>query len=74
MILRITEKCWTEDFRFTNKYYERTYEYVTQTGEVIQALKEFLFDFETDHVFNCNDEFEGECLGSEIVKIEVIPF
>ena len=72
MILLITEKCWTDDFAFTGNFYERTYEYITATDNVIDALKNFVFEFDTDNVFNNNDMFEGECLGSEIVKIEVI--
>lgn len=72
MILLITEKCWTDDFRFTGNFYERTYEYVTVADSVVDALKNFVFEFNTDNVFNNNDMFEGECLGSEIVKIEVI--
>lgn len=72
MILLITEKCWTDDFKFTGNFYERTYEYITATDNVIDALKNFVFEFSTDNVFNNNDMFEGECLGSEIIKIEVI--
>lgn len=72
MILLITEKCWTDDFGFTGNFYERTYEYITATDNVIDALKNFVFEFDTDNVFNNNDMFEGECLGSEIIKIEVI--
>ena len=72
MILLITEKCWTDDFRFTGNFYERTYEYITATDNVIEALKNFVFEFDINNVFNNNDMFEGECLGSEIVKIEVI--
>ena len=49
-----------------------TYEYITATDNVIDALKNFVFEFSTDNVFNNNDMFEGECLGSEIIKIEVI--
>ena len=72
MILKITEKCWTEDFRFTNEFHYREYEYITATDDVVQAMKNFLFEFDTDSVFNCNDLFDGECLGSELVKIEVV--
>ena len=72
MILKVTEKCWTDDFRFTNEFYYREYEYVTATHEFVEALKCFLYEFDTDNVFNCNDLFDGECLGSEIVKIEVV--
>ena len=55
MILLITEKCWTDDFAFTGNFYERTYEYITATDNVIDALKNFVFEFDTDNVFNNND-------------------
>jgi hypothetical protein len=72
MILLITERCWTNDFKFTKECYERTYEYVTATDDVVEALKNFIFEFDSDNVFNTNDIFGDECLNSEIVKIEVI--
>ncbi len=71
MILLITEKYWTDDFKFTGEFHERTYEYVTAADNVIQALRNFVFEFNTDNMFN-NNMFDEECLGSEIIKIEVI--
>lgn len=72
MILKVTERCWTEESEETNEFYYREYEYITAADNVAQTLKNFLYEFDTDNVFNNNDLFDGECISSEIAKIEVV--
>ena len=70
MILKITELVVTEE----NEKGFRTYEYVTAADNAVSAIKNYLYEFDTDNVFNCDDLFEGECISSTIHSIEVLPY
>jgi hypothetical protein len=70
MLLRVTEECFTSEHEIGY----REYEYLATGLTPEAAIKNFLFEFDTDRVINCNDLFEGECYSSELCKIEIIPY
>ena len=67
MNLFITEECVTG----TGEMGLRTYNYITAAENEIQAMKNFLYEFDIDNVFDCNDLFDDECVQSRILSIEV---
>lgn len=79
IILKVTEMCKVSYINEYNmeveeekdNYALRTYLYLTKSSNVTEAISECLNSFDIDNVFNCDDEFDGECLTSEILNIEV---
>lgn len=80
IILKVTEICKVSYINEDNmeveeekddNYALRTYSYLTNSSNATEAISECLNSFDIDNVFNCNDEFDGECLTSEILSIEV---
>lgn len=78
--LRVTEICKVsyineEDFDkdFDEELYaKRMYTYVTDSCNFENAISDFINNFDIDCVRDCNDEFDGECLDSKVIKIEVL--
>lgn len=68
MNLFITEECVTSN----GEMGLRTYNYITAATNEVQAMKNFLYEFDIDNVFDCSDLFDNECVQSRILSIEVI--
>ena len=85
MILKITEKCLVGEekeyndrnfigYEYEEYYANRYYDYEVDTDNVSQAILEFLNNFDVDNIVQhtSHDDFDGECLSSEIFNIEVL--
>ena len=72
MLIKVTEKCLLDD-KIEN-YGIRTYVYETTTNNFDDAVKEIEENFDCDNIIEntSNDNFEGECLDSEVIKYEVV--
>lgn len=74
VILRITERCLVSDENEKECFGLRHYLYLSDTSDTDESIVDFIKNFDTDNIIanSSNDEFDGECLGSEIIKIEVL--
>lgn len=73
MIFNIVEKCLTKNNNTGEEYFAlRTYQYDSKSNNILEAKKEIDEYFDSSRILSnsCNDEFDGECLNSEVIKIE----
>lgn len=66
MILEVTEKCMLED----GKTGIRVYHYEANKSNFNDAKLDMLQNFDTDNIIYNDDNFEGECLDSEVIDIK----
>lgn len=74
LILKITEKCLTLDENEKECFGLRRYLYQSDKKAIDDAIVDFVKNFELDNIIDnsSDDDFAGECLDSEILKIEVL--
>lgn len=74
LILKITEKCLTLNEHEEECFGLRHYLYQTNKNMVNESIVDFIKNFDSDNILDGSnqDEFDGECLDSEILKIEVL--
>ena len=53
----------------TELYANRTVSYETDKDTLLEALADYTYNWDVDNVTDCNDDFDGECLDSEIISI-----
>lgn len=74
MIIEVTEKCLTVDNNDKEYYALRHYQYETSATSFLEAIIELETNFELDNIIEktSHDEFDGECLDSQVVKVEIV--
>lgn len=72
MILRVTEKCLTTNENDEEYYGLRCYDYETNKNNEKESILDLFQSFDTDNIIDSNDDFEGECLNSTIINIEIV--
>lgn len=71
MVIMVTEKCLTTNDDDVEYYGIRQYKYECKSDNLLDAFTEMEKGFDCDNIFDSNDFFPGECLDSEVIKVEV---
>lgn len=71
--VKVTERCLVKDENGSECYALRHYVYMTKQNNLSDAIREIENNFNCDNILtdSCHDEFNGECLDSEVVKYEI---
>lgn len=74
LVVKVTEKCLTTDNNGKECYSLRYYKYQTTKHNFLDAINEIENNFDCDNILanTSNDEFEGECLDSTVIKYELV--
>ena len=72
MIIKVTENCLTQDENEKEFYALRVYEYETNKNTFKEAVIDLETNWNSDNVLSSEDEFEGDCLDSSVIKVEII--
>lgn len=73
LLVKVTERCLVENENGLEHYALRHYVYMTKQNKLSDAIREIENNFNCDNILpnSCHDEFNGECLNSEVVKYEI---
>ena len=80
LILKITERCEVSYINEDTYNYDKEKEYISLRNYLYESHKDnfeeavvdFINNFDSNNIYNCHDEFDGECLNSEVIKIEMV--
>lgn len=68
MLLKVIEKCMLDD----EKMGLRVYHYESNKNNLNDAKIDLLQNFDSDYIIYSDDDFEGDCLDSEILEITIL--
>ena len=74
MLIKVTEKCFVLNDKGESFHGARTYVYESTASDFNKVVKEIEENFDCNNIIEntSNDNFEGECLDSEVIKCEVV--
>lgn len=68
MLLKVIEKCMLDD----EKMGLRVYHYKSNKNNLNDAKLDLLKNFDSDNIIYSDDDFEEDCLDSEILEITML--
>ena len=74
MIIKVTERCLVENEDGKEGYGLRTYYYESDMKTLEEARIDCEENFDSDRILPCtsNDDFEGCCLDSDVINVEIV--
>lgn len=67
----IDAKNYKEEIKIKDLKAIRTVEYRTEKDTLIEALTDYINNWNCEDIINCNDDFDGACLDSVIISAKL---